>query len=258
MATGLSREFSKSEISLEKNNHSFLKHIGNKIKLSMSPKVSVNPEEDAFKKSLKTWVKKCRDGSKKEDREKAQALILRCFEKNHSILLLNQLNLYSIPPLHKLTQLRILRLDRNNIEKIQDQDLVHLQNLETLDLRFNRLKNCNGLSKLPNLVSLDLSKNSITSIDKLNTSKMTKLEWLDLSVNNLSSIQNLDLSQCSKLCNLCIMHNKLEKFDCTLPIKFNPNLDIFIRENNFSRTYIDSLTDAQKDQNYEGFRFFIE
>jgi Leucine-rich repeat (LRR) protein len=63
---------------------------------------------------------------------------------NLRVLNLSANELTRIPNLHGLSHLSELYLDNNKIEAIQHLDL--LPQLQILDLKFNRLKNADGLS----------------------------------------------------------------------------------------------------------------
>jgi len=91
-------------------------------------------------------------------------------------------------------------------------DLTPLQgltNLETLDLRGNKIFNLAPLEKLTNLKTLILRENKIIKIDSL--AKLTMLETLSLSNNKLGSLP--DLSALRFLKYLALNANQLTKID---------------------------------------------
>ena len=89
--------------------------------------------------------------------------------------------------LQTLRQLHNLSLARNNLEFISDQTVsVVGSNLTTLNLVDCNLDRIPGaLSRLSNLINLDLSNNSITTIEKTDLQRMQQLQSLNVSFNPL-------------------------------------------------------------------------
>ncbi|XP_055595748.1 nischarin-like [Uranotaenia lowii] len=85
--------------------------------------------------------------------------------------------------------LKDLVLDKNHIESIAN--LSHLNNLQILSLRANRIAECvNWHVQLGNLVSLNLSQNRIRRLEGL--SKLYSLVNLDLSCNLIDDVNEID------------------------------------------------------------------
>ncbi|TYH82249.1 hypothetical protein ES332_D02G046400v1 [Gossypium tomentosum] len=139
----------------------------------------------------------------------------------------NYLNDSILLSLSELSSLRYLDLSINKLEGSSHlrgfQLLSRLNNLETLDLSGNSLKNTilfhmrnlsslktlrlsgnqlkgrldhiHGLNNLTNLKYLDLSRNRIESISNKGLNNLRNLKYLDLSHNNIESISNQDGTQ---------------------------------------------------------------
>ncbi|XP_055628903.1 nischarin [Toxorhynchites rutilus septentrionalis] len=104
-----------------------------------------------------------------------------------------------------LPNLKDLVLDKNQIASIAH--LNHLNNLQTLSLRCNRITECHDWHlQLGNLVSLNLSQNRIRVLEGL--SKLYSLVNLDLSCNQIDDINEIDhLGNLPLLENLRLMGN---------------------------------------------------
>ncbi|XP_058462058.1 nischarin [Malaya genurostris] len=88
-----------------------------------------------------------------------------------------------------LPKVKDLVLDKNQIESIDH--LSHLNNLQVLSLRCNRISEChNWHVQLGNLISLNLSHNRIRVLDGL--SRLYSLVNLDLSYNQIDDINEID------------------------------------------------------------------
>lgn len=101
--------------------------------------------------------------------------------------------------------LKDLVLDKNQIESIAH--LSHLNNLQALSLRCNRIAECRDWHlQLGNLVSLNLSQNKIRLLEGL--SKLYSLVNLDLSCNQIDDINEIDhIGNLPLLENLRLMGN---------------------------------------------------
>ncbi len=91
------------------------------------------------------------------------------------------------------TKLNLNQCSLTDIEK-DIPELFELENLDSLDLSNNKLKNISGLSKLKNLKVLNLACNNITDISEL--SKLLNLKVLHIYCNYITlkySIINLVL-----------------------------------------------------------------
>jgi len=97
-------------------------------------------------------------------------------------------NIHHINHLQGFASLRSLKLDNNQISKIEGLD--HLVNLENLDLSFNTIRKIDNLSSLTKLRNLCLSSNQIESIENLDYN--TELELLSLSDNQISDLADVE------------------------------------------------------------------
>lgn len=82
--------------------------------------------------------------------------------------------------------LTLLSLRQNQIQKIENLDNLHL---EELNLSQNDIKRITGLSRLPCLKTLDLSKNHIEHLVGLQA--IESLRFLNLSLNNIVKVLQL-------------------------------------------------------------------
>ena len=120
-------------------------------------------------------------------------------------LLLQRNEIKRIQGLEKLTGLRVLNLSRNNINLIEN--LTNLSELEELILSHNEVTKIGNVEFLANLKGLILDNNKITEIE--NIEKLTNLEILNLNHNKVSEIKNLN--KLSKLKDLHLSSNTIEK-----------------------------------------------
>jgi len=104
------------------------------------------------------------------------------------------------------TELRYLRLDRNQIQRIER--LEGLAALEVLNLQENKIERVEGLDSLAFLGVLNLSGNRLTCIEGL--SQLPHLHTLLLADNRLSSTEAIaHLKLCPVLAELDLSHNRL-------------------------------------------------
>lgn len=106
---------------------------------------------------------------------------------HHDKLLLNKRELTHLPLLEGEERLRLLNLQQNMINKIEN--LVSLPNLICLDLYGNKISEIQNLHTVPSLRVLMLGKNLVTRIRGLDSLK--HLEMLDLHTNKISKIENI-------------------------------------------------------------------
>ena len=84
-----------------------------------------------------------------------------------------------------LSNLVKFSINNNYLEKKLPDTLVNMSSLEDLDIRFNKLQNIDILSKVPNLLHLYCSKNSVTSF----SAEFVKLELFHFDRNPLTKIE---------------------------------------------------------------------
>ena len=120
------------------------------------------------------------------------------------LLLINDFwNLKNITPLKELQQLNTLDLRSNKLSDISP--LKELQQLNTLDLRYNKLSDISPLKELQQLNTLYLSDNNLSDISPLK--ELQQLNTLDLRSNKLSDIS--PLKELQQLNTLDLRYNKL-------------------------------------------------
>lgn len=95
-----------------------------------------------------------------------------------------------IEGLHGLRYLQVLDLSFNNISVIEGLDNLPIKEL---CLKGNKIKQLNGLDKLPHLTHLDVSENSIISLSQL--ALCSNLVHLDVSFNNIEYIRQVEYLQ---------------------------------------------------------------
>lgn len=112
--------------------------------------------------------------------------------------LLQTFALTNLIPLHKLnldnnrlktlflTSIKNLRANNNEIENVT---IINYENFETINLAHNRISNLTNITKLTNLISLDLSSNKVGQLVGLSTfSNLRNLRELRLRNTSLSTI----------------------------------------------------------------------
>ncbi len=121
----------------------------------------------------------------------------------------------------QLTELTLLDLSFNRLEKIENLDSLHgnfikrienldnLSSLEILHLTRNKISIIENLSGLPKLLDLFLSANEIKKIENLD--RLEKLYTLDLNKNQVERIENLDGLSHLKVLNLA--DNKIKRIE---------------------------------------------
>jgi Leucine-rich repeat (LRR) protein/GTPase SAR1 family protein len=99
----------------------------------------------------------------------------------------NKWKIQNLLPLQSLRQLKILILNHNSIEEIED---LHLfPHLEKLDLSNNNIKQLLKIEAHNRLKALDLSGNKLKKISEI--TQFPSLEWLSLSRNALQDMDGL-------------------------------------------------------------------
>ena len=100
--------------------------------------------------------------------------------------------------------------------------LENAQNLVTLDLSNNTVRNLKPLAALMNLKTLDLNHNAVTGLNDLST--LNNLEILDISYNSVHSID--PLATCSNLTSLNASHNQLTTLGIISNLPYLKVLDV--------------------------------
>lgn len=112
---------------------------------------------------------------------------------------------------HHITELQLLNI---NLSFLPD-SIGHFYNLKKLNLTQNSLQSIDltPLKQLKHLEILDLKKNQLQSIDLTPLSYCTKFEILDLRQNKLREIDLTPLQDCPNLYNLILESNQLQTID---------------------------------------------
>jgi len=133
-------------------------------------------------------------------------------------------------PLDLPKSLLSLKLDKNQLKTVQLQDMKHLENLSEFFLSENQLTSVDGAHLLPNLTTLELSKNQLQALplrlpgrlQKLDCSNnliqrvtaqefqgLQDLKHLFLDNNAVSMFEAGALQHCAQLSNLALEQNLL-------------------------------------------------
>lgn len=149
-----------------------------------------------------------------------------------------------------------LEIENREVENISE-ELSTYQQLKFIHLSGNKLNNLSVLSKLPNILRLELANNKITTLDYFNNEEtFTNLQYLDLSKN---FIRNLVPIKPAKLIHLILNNNEIintelflghpslrvlemrgNKINNIAGLKSMPRLEeLYLCENNIS--YFDTL-----------------
>ncbi|XP_064026300.1 nephrocan-like [Pogoniulus pusillus] len=141
-------------------------------------------------------------------------------------------------PLDLPKSLLSLKLEKNQVKAIRLRDMKHLENLSELFLSENRLTSIDGAQLLPNLTTLELSKNQLHTMPLRLPSRLQKLDCsnnliqrvtahdfqglpdlkhLFLDNNAVSTFEAGALQQCAQLSNLALEQNLLISIPSRLP-----------------------------------------
>ena len=115
----------------------------------------------------------------------------------------------------KLTNLRILNLEINEITKIENLENCHFLNY--LNLNYNKIDQIENLDNLINLEKLYLIGNLIKKIENL--SKLKKLKYLSLGINKLKDIENIE-NEIFYLEELTLFKNKIKNIPENFSLPF--------------------------------------
>lgn len=103
-----------------------------------------------------------------------------------------------------------LSLDHNQIRALRNRDMAQLRNLTLLSVSANRVSSIDGGLRLPNLTSLELSRNHL----KVLPSRLApKLETLDCRQNALQEVTHQHLSGMRHLKHLFLENNTIRHFE---------------------------------------------
>ena len=126
-----------------------------------------------------------------------------------------QLNFTKQLSLGLFPNLRVLELGENSLETIAPSSLINMSKLLiTLDLSKNKLHSIENIDfrDFPKLIKLNLGYNRLSSIKTINFSNINKIKDIVFRANNLSNVDNLNITLTS-LTYLDIGINKLISVD---------------------------------------------
>ena len=140
---------------------------------------------------------------------------LRCF-KNIEVLIIKNSQIETLNDINSFQNLRELKIKDSKVKEFNSiSSLNLLTNLSLINLNlFDYQRNEIYWKELINLISLDLSRNSITNIDEID--KANNIKILNISKNNISNIsipsyiEVIDLS-CNKFTEIDLGNTKLNK-----------------------------------------------
>lgn len=93
--------------------------------------------------------------------------------------------------LNALKKLKILRLDCNQILKLEASDLSSCIQLTTIDISNNMIDNLSALNYLPNLEELSANGNRLKSVDVSRCKKLNEVNVADNRITELSGLKGL-------------------------------------------------------------------
>ena len=167
-----------------------------------------------FKIDLQEWVDS-NDGTSRENKLRAKAVIMRALRSGETRLYLTDLSLQTVPPLYALGHLTYLNLANNHIQHIEPCSFSHLGNLTYLCLHNNHIQHIPSLtfSDLTNLQILFLGQNDLQDINSLAFSNLINLDTLSLERNHIHTIDSQPFSDLENLRYLYIDRNNLNSIE---------------------------------------------
>lgn len=116
----------------------------------------------------------------------------------------------------------------------------------TLTVSNNQMRGLQCISKMVNLVNLDLSNNRFTGLSKAKISKLAKLQYLKLDENNFKKLKPVLLNKNKQLVSLQV--DKLANYK---PLKrFFPNLiELVLSTQTWNCTQVQAVADTLRPQN---------
>ncbi|CAK9825715.1 Leucine-rich repeats and immunoglobulin-like domains protein 3 [Anthophora retusa] len=111
----------------------------------------------------------------------------------------------------KLKKLRILEINRNELQTIQGLSLLGLKNLKELSLKRNKIETLGdgAFWPLENLIILQLDFNLLTTVRKGGLFGLERLQKLTLSHNRISTIEMQAWDRCKEIVELDLSHNEI-------------------------------------------------
>ena len=152
-------------------------------------------------------------------------------------------NINNIEPLAKVSfaNLRNLILTHNLINDIEPLSKVPFYNLDKLKLTNNKIEDIQVLTKVPfiYLTYLDLKNNKIgESSQALSAIAIGNLKYLDLSHNSIKSIEGLNSIKYRNLVSLDLGDNDISNIDLLKDVYFKNISRLSLYDNNISDGYV--------------------
>ena len=169
-------------------------------------------------------------------------------------------NIFNIEPLINVSfiNLRNLNLSNNIIHNIESLSLIHFLNLDVLKLSGNKIRDISILAKVPftNLTYLELKNNKISDISKgLGFISINGLLYLDLSHNSIKTIEGLKVKQFQNLITLDLGDNQISNINLLSEVFFKDLNKLNLYDNNiedvnvFSKVPFKGLKELQLKNN---------
>lgn len=120
-------------------------------------------------------------------------------------------NQHSRELFRELSELKCLKLKRNMWNQLDPEMFVKMNSLVKLDLSWNNFKlDKSSFAHLKQLEQLDLSRNSLESLEPGVFSHLSNLKILNLSDNLISRIEKDTFDGLVQLKKLCLRENRLQ------------------------------------------------
>ncbi|XP_040376512.1 tyrosine-sulfated glycopeptide receptor 1-like [Oryza brachyantha] len=141
------------------------------------------------------------------------------------------------------SKLAVLRTGKNNLNGTLPYELFNVTSLKHLSFPNNRLEeSINGITKLINLVTLDLGGNKLIGSIPHSIGQLKRLEELHLNSNNMSGELPSTLSDCTNLVTIDLKSNSFSGDLAKVNFSTLPNLNVLdVSWNNFSGTVPESI-----------------
>ncbi|CAM0946840.1 unnamed protein product [Alopecurus aequalis] len=155
----------------------------------------------------------------------------------------------NIPPgLRNCSELKLLSAGYNNLSGTLPDELFNVTSLEHLSLRSNWLEGAlSGISKLTNLVTLDLGGNELSSNIPDSIGELKRLEKLHLDNNKMSGELPSALSNCTHLVIIDLKSNQFSGELTQVNFSSLPNLrNLDLLYNNFTGIVPESIYSCSK------------
>ena len=135
-------------------------------------------------------------------------------------------------------KLKTIYFDSNKLESIKNTDLMHLENLEYLNLDNNQIIEIeeSSFEKIINLEYLILSNNKLKFINKSIFGKLGSIKFINLSSNSIGIVESNIFSYLKKLEVIDLSRNKIYEMEENSFYKLNNLKFFYINENSPNMT----------------------